>query len=50
MRATRSTLGRMSVMTLVGRRFVYRERACTPGQPVRPVEVVKEGLSHMLEP
>ena len=30
-------------MTRVGRRFAYRERAHTPGDPVRPVQVVKEG-------
>ena len=32
-------------MSLVGQRFAYRERARTPGDPVRPVEVVKEGPS-----
>lgn len=30
-------------MSDVGRRFAYRERARSPGEPVRPVEVVKEG-------
>ncbi len=30
-------------MSNVGRRFAYRERARSPGEPVRPVEVVKEG-------
>ena len=30
-------------MTEEGRRFAYRERAHTPGNPVRPVELVKEG-------
>lgn len=30
-------------MNDVGRRFAYRERARTPGDPVRPVELVKEG-------
>ncbi len=30
-------------MTKVGRRFAYREHAHTPGDPVRPVEVVKAG-------
>ena len=30
-------------MTKVGRRFAYREHAHTPGDPVRPVEVVTEG-------
>ncbi len=30
-------------MTEEGRRFAYRERAHTPGDPVRPVELVKEG-------
>jgi sulfopropanediol 3-dehydrogenase len=30
-------------MTRVGRRFAYREHAHTPGDPVRPVEIVKEG-------
>jgi hypothetical protein len=30
-------------MTSVGRRFAYREHAHTLGDPVRPVEVVKEG-------
>src|SRR5687767_4239338 len=30
-------------MTRVGWRFAYRERAHTPGDPVRPVEVVMEG-------
>jgi hypothetical protein len=28
---------------VVGERFAYRERARTPGDPVRPVETVKEG-------
>src|SRR3712207_9314793 len=26
-----------------GRRFAYRERPRSPGEPVRPVEVIKEG-------
>jgi hypothetical protein len=30
-------------MSDVGRHFAYRERARSPGEPVRPVEVVKEG-------
>ena len=30
-------------MSDVGRRFAYRERARSPGEPVRPEEVVKEG-------
>jgi hypothetical protein len=30
-------------MTEEGRRYAYRERAHTPGDPVRPVELVKEG-------
>ncbi len=30
-------------MAEVGNRFAYRERAHTPGEPVRPVEMVKEG-------
>lgn len=30
-------------MSDVGRRFAYRERARSPSEPVRPVEVVKEG-------
>jgi hypothetical protein len=30
-------------MTEEGRRFAYRERAHTPGDPVRPVTLVKEG-------
>lgn len=30
-------------MTLVGKTYAYRERARTPSDPVRPVEVVKEG-------
>lgn len=30
-------------MSDVGKRFAYRERARSPGEPVRPVEVVKEG-------
>jgi hypothetical protein len=29
-------------MTLMGQRFAYRERAHTPGDPERPVEVGKE--------
>jgi len=32
-------------MSDVGRHFAYRERARSPGEPVRPVEVVKEGPS-----
>ena len=28
-----------------GRRYAYRERAHTPGDPVRPVEPVKDGPS-----
>lgn len=27
----------------VGRRFAYREHARSPGEPVQPVKVVKEG-------
>jgi hypothetical protein len=30
-------------MSDVGRRFAYRDRAQTPGDPVYPVELVKEG-------
>jgi hypothetical protein len=30
-------------MSDAGRRFAYRERARSPGEPVRPVEGVKEG-------
>ena len=30
-------------MTEEGRSYAYRERAHTPGDPVRPVELVKEG-------
>jgi hypothetical protein len=30
-------------VTDVGRRFAYRERAFTPGEPVRPVEMVRKG-------
>lgn len=30
-------------MTEEGLRYAYRERAHTPGDPVRPVELVKEG-------
>jgi hypothetical protein len=30
-------------MVVVGQRFAYRERAHTPGTPIRPVEVAKEG-------
>lgn len=32
-------------MEMVGRRFAYRERAFTPGEPVRPVDVVRKGPS-----
>jgi len=31
-------------LTEAGQRFAYRERAHTPGDPVRPVTLVKEGL------
>ena len=34
---------RAARMSDVGRRFAYRERARSPGEPVRPVEVVREG-------
>jgi hypothetical protein len=30
-------------MSTIGRRFAYRERVRTFGEPVRPVEMVKEG-------
>jgi hypothetical protein len=30
-------------MSIVGQRYAYRQRAHTRGEPVRPVEVVKEG-------
>jgi hypothetical protein len=30
-------------MTEIGRCFAYRERAHAPGDPVRPVELVKDG-------
>jgi hypothetical protein len=30
-------------MTSVGKRFAYRETRFSYGEPVRPVEVVKEG-------
>lgn len=32
-------------MTDIGKHFAYRQRAFTPGEPVCPVEVVKEGPS-----
>jgi gluconate kinase len=30
-------------MSIVGQRFAYREHAYTPGDPLHPVEMVKEG-------
>jgi hypothetical protein len=30
-------------MSIIGQGFAYRQRAYTRGEPVRPVEVVKEG-------
>src|SRR5687768_8374564 len=30
-------------MSIVGQLFAYRERAHTPGDPLRPVEVTKDG-------
>jgi hypothetical protein len=30
-------------MTNVENRFAYREHVRTPGEPVRPVQIVKEG-------
>jgi hypothetical protein len=30
-------------MSTIGRRFAYRERVRAFGEPVRPVEMIKEG-------
>jgi hypothetical protein len=40
---SRVRLEEVDTVSDAGRRFAYRERARTPGDPARPVELVKEG-------